>query len=106
MRLGEHRNVTEAQLDGCGAHALRNETVQFGLDGAIFGSHNVPTRLGPPGDELLLCLGQIACETTNAVRLYQIRPSATSMWEKTSVTGNFCYWLCEVSASSGASAAM
>jgi hypothetical protein len=88
MRLGEHRNVTEAQLDGCGAHALRNETVQFGLDGAIFGSHNVPTRLGPPGDavdllreqvghghglgcpdELLLCLGQIACETTNAVRL-------------------------------------
>ena len=34
------------------------------------------------------------------------RPSATSTCEKTSVTGNWASWLCEVSLASGASAAM
>src|SRR5215467_15152929 len=45
--LGEHRDVTGAQLDGCGAHALCNEALQFGLDGAIFSGHDfdAPGRL-------------------------------------------------------------
>jgi hypothetical protein len=72
----------------CGRQSRRLEAFQIGMDDAIFGSHNVPTRLGPPSDavdfwreqvghghslsrpdELLLRLGQIACETSNAVRL-------------------------------------
>ena len=36
----------------------------------------------------------------------QMRPSATSMWEKMSVTGNCSCWLWDVSVSSGARAAM
>ncbi len=36
----------------------------------------------------------------------QTRPSATSMCEKTSVTGNWLIWLCDVSLASGARAAM
>src|SRR6516164_5523295 len=86
--LGEHRDVTGAQLDGCGAHALCNETLQFGLDGAIFSGHDVPTRLRPPSDtvdllveqvghrcglgrphKLLLRLGQITRETSDTARL-------------------------------------
>src|SRR5262249_43896439 len=77
-----------AQLDGCGAHALCNETLQFGLDGAIFSGHDVPTRLRPPSDtvdlfveqvghrcglgrphKLLLRLGQITRETSDTARL-------------------------------------
>src|SRR5215471_9178452 len=57
--LGEHRDVTGAQLDGCGAHALCNETLQFGLDGAIFSGHDVPTRLRPPSDAVDLLVEQV-----------------------------------------------
>src|SRR5215467_3704531 len=84
---GEHRDVTGAQLDDCGPHALCNEALQFGLDGAIFSGHGVPTRLRPPSDtvdllveqvghrcglgrphKLLLRLGQITRETSDTVR--------------------------------------
>jgi len=47
--------VTGAQLDGCGAHALCNEALQFGLDGAIFSGHDVPTRLRPPSAQRMVC---------------------------------------------------
>src|SRR5205807_6930697 len=36
----------------------------------------------------------------------QTRPSATSMWSKTSVRGNLSCWLCDVSLASVASAQM
>ena len=49
-RLGEHRNVTDLQLDGRGAHALCGETFQVGMDRAILGGHDGPARLRPPGD--------------------------------------------------------
>src|SRR6516164_2519490 len=61
---------------------------QFGLDGAIFSGHDVPTRLRPPSDtvdllveqvghrcglgrphKLLLRLGQITRETSDTARL-------------------------------------
>jgi hypothetical protein len=58
-RLGEHRNVTGAQLDGCGAHALCNGAVQFGLDGAIFSGHDVPARFRPPSDAVGLLVEQV-----------------------------------------------
>src|SRR5262245_35397053 len=86
--LGEHRDVTGAQLAGCSAHALCNEALQFGMDGAIFSGHDVPTRLRPPSDtvdllveqvghrcglgsphKLLLRHGQITSETSDTVRL-------------------------------------
>src|SRR5262249_48909487 len=86
--LGEHWDVTGAQLNGCGAHALCDKALQFGLDGAIFSGHDVPTRLRPPSDtvdplleqvghrcglgrphKLPLCLGQITRETSDTVRL-------------------------------------
>src|SRR5215470_17511713 len=124
--LGEHRDVTRAQLDGCGAHALCNESLQFGLDGAIFSGHDVPTWLRPPSDTVDLLVEQVGtgaawvahtsfCSASgkSPAKLpippgcfNQMRPSATSMWEKTSVAGNFCCKLCEVSVSSGARAAM
>jgi len=125
MRLGEHRNVTEAQLDGCGAHALRNETVQFGL--TVRSSVATTYQLGLDRQAMpsTFCVNRSGTGTAWVAQtsfcsasgrspakqpmpsgFNQIRPSATSMWEKTSVTGNFCYWLCEVSVSTGASAAM
>ena len=44
--------------------------------------------MGRP-DELLLRLRQVAGKAPDAVGRSQMRPSATSMCEKTSVTGNF-----------------
>jgi hypothetical protein len=57
--LGEHWDVTGAQLKGCGAHALCNKALQFGLYGAIFSGHDVPTRVRPPSDTVGLLLEQV-----------------------------------------------
>jgi hypothetical protein len=88
MRLREHRDVTGAQLDGCGTHALCDKAFQLGVNGVIFGADNVPARLRPPSDavdllveqvghghglgrpdNLLLRLGQITSEIPDTVGL-------------------------------------
>ena len=52
------------------------------------------------------CSGRSPAKYSMPYGSIQMRPSATSMWEKTSVTGNCSCWLCDVSSASGASAAM
>src|SRR6516164_1053466 len=95
--LGEHRDVTGAQLDVDRQATPSTFWLNRSGTGAAWVAHTSfcsasgksPAKLPiPPG-----CFSQM-------------RPSATSMWEKTSVTGNFCCKLCEVSVSSGARAAM
>ena len=45
VRLGKHRDVTAIGLKGRGFHALRDETLQLGLDSMVLRSYDVPTRL-------------------------------------------------------------
>ena len=122
---GEHREVAALNLIDRGAHAPRHEAVQFGVDGTVALGHDVRTRLAPPRDAVDLLAEQVRrrrslgrpeeffpAQTASAAKhstpagSIQTRPSAISMCEKTSVTGNWSCWLCEVSSSSGASAAM
>ena len=56
-----------------------------------------PTIAGP-----LLTASRFMLSSMHRVASLRLR----SIWEKTSVTGNFSCWLCEVSSASGASAAM
>ena len=54
-----------------GAHAFGDETLPFGLHGAVLGGHDVRTRLRPPGDTIeLLCeqVGGLFIATSAAVR--------------------------------------
>ena len=125
-RLGDHRNVAALHLDGRGAHALRGEAFQVGLDGAILGGYDGPTWLRPPSnaiqllgeqiegwrevgriDDALLFGRQIAGEARDAGA--RIQPNAAVgdvNVLKTSVMGNFSCSLCDVSVSSGPKAAM
>src|SRR4030095_12674327 len=48
VRLGQHWYVAAIGLEGCCTHALRDETLQLGLDGTVLRSDDVPTRLGSP----------------------------------------------------------
>src|SRR5690242_13652347 len=48
MRLRKHWHVTACQLNGCSAHALRQETFQLGLNGAVFAGDDVPAWFRPP----------------------------------------------------------
>ena len=89
-------------------HALRDESFQVRMDGAVVIGDDVVSRLGPPRhsvdflgeqirgrrevggpDNLLFLFGQVSSETGNTRRRIQTRPSVTSTCAKTSVTGNF-----------------
>src|SRR5215475_11652779 len=86
VRLGQHRYMAAIGLEGCCSHALRDETLQLGLDSAVLRSYDVPTRLGFPRsafrflfeqicyrcgmsgpDQLLLFLWEITCKGWDTV---------------------------------------
>jgi|HubBroStandDraft_3_1064219.scaffolds.fasta_scaffold105510_2 hypothetical protein len=52
MRLKEHPNVTGAQLDSRGAHRLRCEAFQIGMDGTVIRSDDVPAWFDLPSRAL------------------------------------------------------
>jgi hypothetical protein len=63
--------VTAGNLIRCGAHAFGDETLQFGLHGAVLGGHDVRPRLRTAGDTVeLLCeqVGGLFIATSAAVR--------------------------------------
>src|SRR5262249_19087954 len=81
-----HWYVAAIGLEGCSSHALRDETLQLGLDSTVLRSYDVPTRLGSPRstfhllceqicdrcgmsgpDQLLLFLGEITGKGRDAV---------------------------------------
>src|SRR6266404_414345 len=85
--LREHGDVAAVGLMDGGAHPLRDEALQLGMNGAVVLGHEVPTRLRPPGgafhllveqidgrhtlgcpDDLLLLLGEISREVLDGVR--------------------------------------
>src|SRR5262245_12577905 len=41
LRLRQHRNMTGSQLGDLGAHPLSEEALQFRLNGAVLGAHDV-----------------------------------------------------------------
>lgn len=43
--LGEHGDMAGGNLHGLSTHALRGEAFQIGMNGAVLGGHNGPTRL-------------------------------------------------------------
>ena len=43
--MGDQRKMTGFHFDGLGPHALSHETLEIGVDRAIFCRHSVPTRL-------------------------------------------------------------
>src|SRR6267154_1925731 len=47
--VGEHGNVAAGDLSHFGAHALRKEPFQIGVDGAVVLADDVPARLRLPG---------------------------------------------------------
>ena len=98
--------MAAVDLIGGGAHALGEEALQIGMHGAIIFADDEPAWLRLPsgspdfrfeqvrlGDalgrpnELLLLLRKVSAEILGASGRSQIRPSTTSMWEKTSVFG-------------------
>src|SRR5262245_59465956 len=124
VRPGQHWHVAAIGLEDCCSHTLRDETLQLGLDSTVLRRHDVPTRLRSPRstfhllceqicyrcgmsgpDQLLLCLREITGKEWVAIPFQPTRASATSIWEKISVAGNFSCRLCVVSSASGANAA-
>src|SRR2546428_10713190 len=84
--LREHGDVAAVGLMDGGAHPLRDEALQLGMNGAVVLGHDVPTRLRPPGgafhllveqidvrhtlgcpDDLLLLLGEISREVLDGL---------------------------------------
>src|SRR6058998_1164677 len=91
--LGKHRDVAAVGLESGLAHALRDEALQLGLDGAVLIRNDVPARLRLPRsafdllgekvrrrggvrcpDDFLLLLGWIACKGRDPVRLHPDAP--------------------------------
>src|SRR5271168_3435521 len=54
--MGEHGNMAGCNLRNLSAHALRGKAFQIGMDGAILGGHDGPTRLCPPSDASIVLL--------------------------------------------------
>jgi len=48
--VGEHGHVAAVDLVGGRAHPLGRGPLQLGVDGAVVAGHDVPARLGAPGD--------------------------------------------------------
>src|SRR5215470_11270579 len=59
VRLGQHWYVAAIGLEGCCTHALRDETLQLGLDSTVLSSYDVPTGLGSPRSTFRLLFEQI-----------------------------------------------
>src|SRR6202050_1591727 len=91
--MGQHDDVAAVHVVGVSAHALRRETLQLGVDGAVVAGHDVPARLRAPGgtfglgveqarvrwdvgrpDQPLLRLGQGARERLDALRAHPDAP--------------------------------
>src|SRR2546429_4076624 len=85
--MGQHGDVAAVHVVGVGAHTLRHEALQVGVDGAVVVGHDVPARLrlprgalGVPAeqtrvryhlgrpDQLLLLFGEVARERLDALR--------------------------------------
>src|SRR5438132_5544684 len=83
--LREHGHVAAVGLMDAGAHPLRDEALQLGMNGVVVLAHDVPGRLRPPGgafhllveqidgrhtlgcpDDLLLLLGEISREVSRS----------------------------------------
>src|SRR5262249_39223957 len=61
FRLGQHGDMTAVGFEDCCPHALCDEALQFGLDGLILGSHDVPAWLGSPCRSFNLLIEQVRC---------------------------------------------
>src|SRR2546426_5971394 len=57
--LREHGDVAAVGLMDGGAHPLRDEALQLGMDGAVVLGHDVPARFRPPGGGLHLLVEQV-----------------------------------------------
>src|SRR6266404_3066169 len=84
FRLGKHWHMAAVELVGGCIHALGKEALQIRMNGAV----KSPAKSSMPSGS------------------NQMRPSLTSMWEKTAVLGKLDCCVCEDSSASGASAAM
>src|SRR6266436_4065381 len=123
--LREHGHVAAVGLMDAGAHPLRDEALQLGMNGVVvlatmyqvgFDLQAVPSifwlnrsTVGTPWvaqTTFCSCSERSPAKYWTASGRIHTRPSATSMWAKMSVLGNLSCWLCDVSSSSGASAAM
>ena len=59
MGLGEHRHVTGIKLYRLCAHALRGETFEIRMDGAVLGADDIPARLCSPRDTIVLLIEEV-----------------------------------------------
>src|SRR6267143_1519129 len=57
--LREHGHVAAVGLMDAGAHPLRDEALQLGMNGVVVLAHDVPGRLRPPGGAFHLLVEQI-----------------------------------------------
>src|SRR5215472_970567 len=48
--IGQHRDVATFDFTNRGAHAFRDKALQLRLDSVVLRGHDVPARLGLPGD--------------------------------------------------------
>src|SRR6266404_7783445 len=123
--LGKHGDVTAFELmvvaftrfatkrssSGCTVRSFLPTMYQLGFD-----FHAVPSSFwlnrsasGTPWvaqTSFCSCSGRSPAKHAMPLGFSHTRPSATSMWPKTSVRGNLSCWLCDVSSASGASAQM
>jgi len=76
VRIGEHGDVAAGPLHGGCPHALRHETFQVGVDGAVVLGHDVPARLRPPRDAVDLLREKIAADQSEGLRPFCVVGSA------------------------------